>query len=302
MTEDNAALAFAMLFGDTSDVDISTIEDYRGSGILHILSVSGLHVGIIIAFLYWFFRKIRCPSLISFLIILGILIFYCYLCGFVPTVVRSSIMSICLLGSILIGRKYDALSAIGLAGLILLFIKPLYAYDIGFQLSFGCMIGISIFYNPLNYYLRKIKIPKFISSSLAISISAQVFILSVLINAFGGSSFLSVFLNVLIVPIFSVAYIIIFLSTPLLFLSGFFGNFLWFSSLLMEGINICANFVASLSWSIIPKIELTLAFMIGLYSIFFILSQYIFLKTKTKFLICSSIILVCLTLITSKII
>jgi competence protein ComEC len=302
MTPDHAALAYAMLFGDTSEVDISTMDDYRGSGILHILSVSGLHVGIIIGFLYWFFRKIRCPNLVSFLIIIGILVFYCYLCGFVPTVVRASIMSICLLGSALIGKKYDALSAVGLAGLLILLIKPLYAYDIGFQLSFGCMIGISMLYSPLNYYFRKVKIPKFISSSLAISISAQLFILPVLINAFGGSSIFSVFLNVLIVPVFSVAYIIIFLSTPLLFISGFFGNFLWFSSLLMQGINICANFVASLTWSIIPKIELTFALMIGFYSMLFILSRYVFLKFKAKLIICSSIILVCLTFIIVKII
>lgn len=291
MDSDNSALAYAMLFGDSSDVDISTMDDYRGSGILHILSVSGLHVGIIVGFLYWFFKKIRCPKIAYFLIITGILIFYCYLCGFVPTVVRSAIMSICLLGAALIGRKYDALSALGLAGLIILAINPLYAYDISFQLSFGCMIGISMFYAPLTRFFRKIKLPKFIASSLAISISAQFLVLPVLIGAFGGSSIFSIFLNILVIPLFSVAYIVLFLALPLTFLSPFFGNFLWFSNLIMQGISICANFVAGLIWSYIPKYELTFAGMVAIYSAIFIASGYVFASLKTKMAICSSIIL-----------
>ncbi|MDD4110235.1 MAG: ComEC/Rec2 family competence protein [Clostridia bacterium] len=290
MTSDNAALAYSMLFGDKSDVDINTIEDYRGSGIAHILSISGLHIGIIVGFLYWILKKIKCPKIALFLIIIGILLFYCYLCGFSPSVTRASIMSVCLLGGIFLGRKNDFLSSIGLAGLIILLITPFSAYDIGFQLSFGCVIGIAMFYRPIYNFFLKIKIPKFIVSPLTLSITAQFFILPILINAFGGASIFSIFLNVLIIPIFSIAYIIIFISTPLLFTSGFFGNFLWLSSLLLQVINVCANFVANISWSIIPKIEQSFIFMLAFYSVVFIFSQYIFLNYKTKIAICVSII------------
>lgn len=290
ITGENASLAYSMLFGDKSDVDINLIEDYRASGIAHILSISGLHIGIIVGFLYWLLKKIKNSKLISFLIITGILIFYCYLCGFSPSVTRASLMSICVIGGFFLGKKNDFLSSIGLAGLIILLIKPFFAYDIGFQLSFGCVIGIAMFYKPIYNAFLKIKLPKFIASSLALTITAQFFILPILINAFGGASIFSIFLNVLVIPVFSLAFIIIFISTPLLFISGFFGNFLWFSSLLLQGINISANFVAGLSWSIIPKIEQSFVFMLAFYSVVFIFSQYIFLNLKTKITICLSII------------
>lgn len=290
MTPENAALSYAMLFGDKSNIDSSVIISFQASGISHILAISGLHVGIIIAFLYWLLKKFCCPQYIRFIIITLILIFYSYICGFSPSVVRASIMSICFLGSLLLGRKYDALSAIGLAGLIILLINPFSAYDIGFQLSFGCIIGIILFYKIIFNTLKKIKIPKLISSPISISICAQLFILPILINTFGGSSFFSVFINIIIVPIFSIAYIIIFLSTPLLFISSFFTNFLWLASFLLEFIGVCADFVCNLSWSIIPKFELSLIFMLTFYSIIFIFSNYVFLNYKSKILVSISII------------
>jgi competence protein ComEC len=299
MTPDNASLAFASLFGDKAEIDTQTLDDYRGSGIAHILSVSGLHVTIIVGFIYWILKKLKSPKILTFILMASILAFYCYICGFSPSVVRASIMSVCLIGGALIGRKYDALSALGLAGIIILAISPLSALDIGFQLSFGCIAGIAMFYRPINDAFRKIKIPKFISSSMAISISAQFFIYPIMINSFGGASFLAVFLNVLVIPVFSLGYLIIFVSTPLLFLSNFFGNFLWFASLILEGINISANFVAGLTWSIIPKFELSLLFMLGFYSIVFVFSRFVLLNIKIKALVCSIIFIICTSLITT---
>jgi competence protein ComEC len=291
MDKKNAKISYAMLFGDQSEIDETTMSDYRVSGIAHILSISGLHVSIIVAFLYWILKKFS-KNWIIFLIITILLVFYCYLCGFSSTVVRASIMSVCLLGSILLGRQYDSLSAVGLAGLIILAIAPLYAFDIGFQLSFGCIIGIAIFYRTINSALRKIKLHKRLAAPLAMSISAQLFIFPVMINAFGQSSILSVFLNIIVIPIFSVAYITIFLTTPLMFLDGFFQNFLWFAGILMEGIAVSANYVAGLIWSVIPKIQFAFIAFISFYAIIFISSRMVFLKPKTKLITCLSITLV----------
>ncbi len=288
-TEENAAISYAMLFGDKSDIEDETLNVYRTSGIAHILAISGLHIGILVGFLYFILKKCRAKNWLSLIIISAILVFYCYLCGFSASVVRASVMSICLLISTLLGRRYDSLSAIGLAGLILLIIRPLYAFDIGFQLSFGCVVAMAIFYLPIFNILRRIKFPKWLASSLAISMSTQILTLPILVNTFNGVSFLSIFLNVLVVPVFSIAYIITFISTPLLFASDFFGNFLWFSGILMQGIRICANFVANLSWSVIPNIKFSFVWFIGFYIILFFASRLVFLKPQTKLIICSSI-------------
>lgn len=288
MTEKNANLAYAMLFGDKSDLDYQTKYDYQTSGIAHVLAVSGLHVGIVVSVLYWILKKLKAKNWVILLVIIPILIFYGYLCGFSASITRATIMSICLLVALCFGKRYDSLSAIGLAGLIILLFKPLYAFDVGFQLSFGCVIGIAIFYKSVYKFLRrnigKFVLPNFIAKPLATTISTQFLILPVLISTFDGVSFLSIFINILIIPIFYVTFVITFISTPLIFISGFFGNFLWFSSLLMEFIGTLANFVSSLTWSIIPNFKFTFSAFVCFFALMFVLSRLVFLKQKTKLL------------------
>lgn len=296
MSTDNASIAYASLLGDQSDVDIQTKNDYRGSGIAHILSISGLHISVLVGFIFWILNRLKASKLLSFILIASMLLLYSYLCGFSPSVMRASIMSICLLGAGLTGRKYDTLSAIGFAGLIILLITPLAAYDISFQLSFGSIIGIALFFRSIKSALLKLKLSNFWVSSFAISISAQLLIMPILINAFGGASILSVFINVFVVPIFSFAYVILFLCMPLIFISNFFAKIFWLPSLLFEGINICANFVASLEWSIIPKIDLSFAAITIFFAGAYISSRFVFLSTKLKVIINSSLALLVIIL------
>lgn len=285
MSYENAAIAYASLLGDKNAIDIQVANDYRDSGISHILSISGLHISILVGLLFLILNKLKSPKILSFTLISLILFLYCYLCGFSPSVLRASIMNICFLGAGVMGQKYDSLSAIGLAGLIMLLFFPFSAYDIGFQLSFASVIGIAFFYKSLNNFFRKIKFPKFLASSFAISISAQFFIMPILINAFGGASVFSVLINILVVPLFTLAYIVLFILTPLVFLFDFLGRFLWISDFLFQCINTCANFVASLKWSIIPKMNLSLIIATFFYIGVFISSRFVFIQTKNKIII-----------------
>ena len=295
MTEDNANLAFAMLFGDQSDVDSQTKYDYRVSGIVHVLSVSGLHFGIVVGFLYWILRKLKAKNWLCVVIIVPVLIFYGYLCGFAPCVVRSIIMSSCLLIATTFGKRYDSLSAIGFAGLLILLFKPLYAFDVGFQLSFGCVIGIAIFYRSVYKVLKKrigkFVLPDFLAKPLATTIAAQFLILPVLISIFDGVSFLSIFINIIVIPIFNFAFILTFISAPLIFVFGFMGNVLWFSSLLLEAIGDIANFVASQTWSIIPNFKLVFAAFVCFLALMFVSSRLVLVNKKTKLLASSGLTL-----------
>ncbi len=294
MSEDHAHIAYAMIFGDKSEIDYQTKYDYRTSGISHILAISGLHVGILVSFLTFILKKLKVKNIITLIIISFILLLYCYICSFSPSIVRATIMSICLLLASSFGKRYDSLSSIGLAGLIILLTKPLYAFDVGFQLSFGCVIGIAIFYkdiyNLIRKPIKKIRIPKFLASPLSISISTQLLILPILINTFDGISFLSIFINLLVIPIFTVAFILVFISLPLLFISNFFGNLLWFSGLILEFINICAKFVSSLTWSIIPQFKFAFAVFIVFFCFMFVCSKLFLVKNKSKIIILISLV------------
>ena len=301
MTEENANIAYAMLFGDKSEIEYDTKYNYQISGICHILAVSGLHVGIIVTVIYWMLKKLKAKNYVILLVIVPILFFYGYLCGFSPSILRASIMSTCLLFANCFGKRYDSLSAIGFAGIFLLLIKPLYAFDVGFQLSFGCVIGIAIFYKSVYQLLRKkIKkfiIPNFIAKPLATTISTQILILPVLISTFNGASFLSIFINVIVVPIFYIAFIITFLSTPLVFISNCFGGLLWFSSLIMEFIGVLANFVSLQTWSVIPNFKFIFSAFVCFFTLLFFSSRLILLKRKSKLFVlmflfgCSGLIL-----------
>ena len=291
MTEENSAISYAMFFGDKSEITYETKDSFSKSGISHILAISGLHVGVLVGVLIWIFKKCRMNKYLSFGIVSAFLFVYCLLCSFSPSVVRASVMAIVLMAANLLGRKYDSLSAIGIAGILLLLIKPLYAFDIGFQMSFACVIGISIFYSSIYKLLRKIKFPNFLAKPLAVSISTQIALIPILSNTFGTFSILSVFLNIIIIPIFSVAYIIQFIFLPLSFITSFFGNFLYFTQLILEAIKICATFVATIPYTFVNISIVNLPIFAGYYTICYAGSRMTFFNKTTKIILCLSLLL-----------
>ena len=292
MTEENSAISYAMFFGDKSEISYQTKDAFSKSGISHILAISGLHVGVLVGLLMFIFKKCKMNKYISFGIITAFLFVYCLLCSFSPSVVRASVMAVVLMVSNLLGRKYDSLSSIGFAGILLLLFKPLYAFDVGFQMSFACVIGISIFYSSIYNLLRKIKFPNFLASSLAVSISTQIALIPILSNTFGTFSILSVFLNIFVVPIFSVAYIIQFVFLPLTYITSFFGNFLYFTQLILEAIKICATFVATIPYTFVNVSIVNLPIFAGYYTICYAGSKMTFFKRNIKLILCLSLLLI----------
>ncbi len=301
MNEDNANLAYAMLFGDKSDISYEIKSAYRTSGIAHILAVSGLHIGLIVCALTWILKKCKANNWLTLVIVTAILIFYSYLCNFTPSVVRATIMSFCVLFTKAINRRYDSLSAVGLAGILILLFRPLYTFDIGFQLSFGCVIGIIIFgksvYRFLRTPIKKFTLPKCIAVPLATTISSQFLILPILLSNFEGVSFLTLFINLLILPIFTIAFVITFFATPLIFISDIFARLLWLPNLLMNFIGTCAQFVSSQTWSIIPHYKFAFASFVCFFAFMFVCSRIFLANKKVKIitslsLACSTVLLI----------
>lgn len=289
MTEENSAIGYAMMFGDKSEISYDVRDDFSKSGIAHILAISGLHVGVLVGFVMWILKKCKVNRFVSLGIIGAFLILYCYLCSFSPSIVRASVMSIILLLANSIGKRYDSLSSIGLAGILILIFKPLYAFDIGFQMSFACVIGIAVLYPTINRFLMKIKFPKFLSQPLAMSISTQIALIPILINCFGSFSILSVFLNIFVIPLFSVGYIIQFVFLPLTYITPFFGNFLYLTQLILEAIKISASFVASIPYTFISLFKLNFAIYLGYYALIFFASRMCLLNKRYKIAACVSV-------------
>ena len=164
-TGQELALVQALILGDRSYLDTETTAAFGNSGAMHVLAVSGLHIGIIlqmILFLLKGFSKFisKKQALILALLLIWI---YTFISGLSASVLRSTFMFSVLAISQVSGKTYNQTNGLFFTGFILLIINPYFLFEIGFQLSFLAMIGIFWFYQPIskswfikNKWLRKV--------------------------------------------------------------------------------------------------------------------------------------------------
>lgn len=148
--EDTEAFARALLLGDDGDIGYEMNTAFKISGVRHIIAVSGLHVSILFGLLYLLTARKR---LLTTLVGIPLVLLFAALAGFTPSVVRASIMHILMVIAALFDREYDAPTAMGFAALVILARDPLAATSVSFQLSFGCVAGILLFYGPIRSFL-----------------------------------------------------------------------------------------------------------------------------------------------------
>lgn len=153
---DELGVVKALVLGDKSDLSFDTIRAFSNTGAIHVLAVSGLHVGIvlilIIKFLQLFQRWItKNKALIIALILIW---FYAFITGFSPSIVRSTIMFSIITIGVTFSRQNNSLNILFFTGFKMLLLQPNYLYDIGFQLSFLAMLGIYTVYPKLNSFIK----------------------------------------------------------------------------------------------------------------------------------------------------
>jgi competence protein ComEC len=171
------AVAMGILLGDKSYLNLELKDAFSGAGAMHLLAVSGLHVGIFLLILQWIFKTFgqKLPRWMRFVFILAILWLYAGITGFSPSVNRAVTMfSFVALGTLL-GRRYNSMDGLLASAMILLAVNPYYLFDIGFQLSYLAMLGIFMF-SPLidrSLNIQK-KWLKFIWSGTAVALAAQL--------------------------------------------------------------------------------------------------------------------------------
>ncbi|MGN0818379.1 MAG: ComEC/Rec2 family competence protein [Candidatus Coproplasma sp.] len=208
---ETAAVARAMLTGDTSAMDIQTLSSFRYGGIAHIFAVSGLHIGVIYAVLSFILNKLRLNKYLSAAIKISLIVFYAGVCGFTPSSVRAAVMCSVAALSTLTHLKYDGLNSLSIAAIILLAINPLNLFDAGFILSFSAMLGIIFLVKNIGKILRVL--PKKLQGGLSVSLSAQAATFPAQMLTFGYVSWAGLVLNVFFLPILSALYAALFSAT-----------------------------------------------------------------------------------------
>src|SRR5688572_29043760 len=208
--EKELGLAEALLIGYKDDLDKTLVQSYSNTGVVHVIAISGLHLGLI----YWLltllfkpFHKRKFRWLRPILILSGLWLFS-FLAGAQPSVLRSAVMFTCIAMGDSLDKKSSVFNSLALSAMLLLCINPYWLWDVGFQLSYAAVLSIVIFMQPMYhwFYIRN-KILDLIWKLNAVTIAAQVLTVPVVIYHFHQFPLSFMFTNFLAVPLSSFIFL-----------------------------------------------------------------------------------------------
>lgn len=193
---EHAPLLNAMLWGVKGGISDSVYDAFRSCGIAHILALSGLHVSFVAGALNRLAR--RALPKVKFYTSIVMLFAYCAIAAFPSSLIRASVMSLCSLYAAAAGRRYDMPSGIAFSAIVILLADPTALYSIGFELSFGAVIMISLLMRPVTELLSFLPLP--IAQMAALSVCGTLGTLPLSVYYFGTIPVLGLFANTLILP------------------------------------------------------------------------------------------------------
>lgn len=212
--EEEGAVLKAFVTGDSSSVSDEVEESFSNSGLSHILAVSGLHVAVFISLVVALLKLFNVSKRKEMLFSAVAALFFVFFTGASVSALRAGILAVFAFVAKLIYRKSDSLTTLSLAAAMLSAFDPLVVYSASFMLSFSATAGILLFYNTISVFLIRFyksaeskphiyKILRNIFDSFAVGISAQIFVIPLLVYLFSGFSVMSVISTMLVTPFLS---------------------------------------------------------------------------------------------------
>ncbi len=275
MPAPESGLANGLIFGGDDRLSEELQNSFAITGMSHIVAVSGYNVSvivftiIIVGIFIGFWRKQA-----ALLSVVAVIIFVTMI-GFPASGVRAAIMGTIVLFAVVFGRVVNSLNLVVISCTVMLLWSPLQIrYDVGFQLSFLAVIGILTIY-PIFEKLIVIKYKVFtLTEILFLTISAQLFVLPIIIINFHIFSFSSVLTNLLILPILPLTMLLVFFASILSIISFSIAYpFVWLAYLLLSYEIFMIEFFANQKWSSVVvenfPISLSALYYLALFSIIY---------------------------------
>lgn len=199
------------LGGHYSELGEEQMKDFSYTGLIHILSISGSHIALLLALVYGLGRLIKLRKRTC--LILGIIVacIYCGIVGGDAPVIRATMMSILMCIAYIKGRLYQAKQALCLCAILCVIYDPFSLFDVSFQLSFGATYGLLIWGKVL--YERIQWLPRWIKTPLVLCVSAQLLILPLQLYYFHYISISSLLAACIVAPLLDISIVLIFVST-----------------------------------------------------------------------------------------
>lgn len=196
--ETSAGIVQALIYGERRNIPNEIVSSYQSLGLIHLLAISGLHVGLMTGMFFFLLIRIGLTREYAATILLCFLPFYMIIAGGSPSVIRSVLMTMIVLVSLLWLKKISILDVISTAFIIMLAVNPYLVVNIGFQLSF--IVSFSLILSS-DVIFRQYK--HLLSSLFAVSFLSQISSMPILLYHFYEFSLLSLPLNMLYVPLYS---------------------------------------------------------------------------------------------------
>jgi len=222
----HSSLYSAMLLGNKSGLSQTDKDNLARAGLSHIVAISGMHIAVIALILFFLFLSAGMWRQHASIAVLLVLAFYIIMIGAPASAIRAGIMASVLIAAQFLGRPNSSVRALLLAAAVMVLLNPyIVRYDIGFQLSFLAVLGILLFSERIEKFLRNLqrrivelatgqkatkdrRVTSFaaegkfkFTSVLALTLSAQIFTFPVIFYHFGNFSLASPITNLLVVPL-----------------------------------------------------------------------------------------------------
>lgn len=291
VTGEEFAVAGALLLGYVSEIDKELLNDYSSSGAMHILSVSGMHVGVICLFLEFvlsFLEKRRKNSGIAgwvkAVVMIGSIWFYALITGLSPPVQRAAIMLSMVIAGKNMQRQPEILNILAASLFIVLLSDPFLVMDVGCQFSYLAVVGIVVLQRPIyDLYVTSKWFPDKVWSLIAVSVAAQLITFPLALFVFHQFPNYFLLTNLCAVPLSSLI-----IYTGIVLLAA--GQVSWLGPLIGEALsflvwllNQFVRMVDSLPGSTLKGIFLSMPEMFLLYAIVAFLFLF-FLKKRKQWL------------------
>jgi competence protein ComEC len=258
---DELSVASALVLGSANDIDPELISAYKSTGTFHILSVSGMHVGVLYLVLSAFLISLKRKTftrLIRGLILLTVVWFYALITGLSPAILRAAVM----LSFIIVGECFErdpnTINTLAASAFILLIIDPFQIMNIGFQLSYLSVVGIVLIHPLINdKWKPKNKIVQLIWGLTTVSIAAQLVASPISILHFHQFPNYFIISNYFAIPLSSLAIyagMLTLITSPFTWLSHHLA-ILFFGSITL--LNNCIRFFDQLPFASINKIQIS---------------------------------------------
>ncbi len=287
MSKEEYAIASALIIGDRDYLDKDIYRIYSNTGVIHILSVSGLHVGIIYLFLNYllfFLDKFKNGRYIKSFLIIGLIWFYALITGMSPPVLRAATMISFIIVGKMMNRSINTYNTLAASAFLILIIDPFIIADAGFQLSYLAVIGIVMFYDSIYVlWLTRNYILDQIWKLVAVSLAAQILTFPLALYYFHQFPNYFIFTNLFAIPLSSLIMYVGMLMIVFYPFKWMFNILTYILYFLIKLMNVSLQFFSDLPYSTIHHIFMNLHETILLFLIIVFLSVYIF-RIQKKFM------------------